>query len=112
MSAAANGDAVAAAILDETAAHLAEAAAAALAKVGLDKPVPAKGATFQIGGMALNLGGKGQEKVPFAIYGSILLSNPGQLRERLATALPQCDDPIAVLNPAEGAVRLALRSQS
>ncbi|MDB5081656.1 MAG: hypothetical protein JWP00_3580 [Chloroflexi bacterium] len=110
--AAANGDEVAVAILDETSAQLAEAASAAIVKVGLDQPAPAKGATFQIGGMSLNLGGKGQEKIPFAIYGSVLLSNPGQLRTRLQEALPQCDDPIAVLNPAEGAVRLAIRSQS
>lgn len=110
--AAANGDEVAVGILDETAGQVAEAATAAAARVGLDQPAPAKGATFQIGGMALNLGGQGQEKIPFAIYGSVLLSNPGQLRDRLSAALPDFDDPIAVLNPAEGAVRLALRSQS
>jgi hypothetical protein len=52
------------------------------------------------------------EKIPLAIYGSVLLSNPGEVRTRLHSALPQCDDPIAVLNPAEGAVRLAIRSQS
>ncbi|MBN9390061.1 MAG: hypothetical protein J0I20_18685 [Chloroflexi bacterium] len=114
--AAANGDDVAAAILDEATDHLAEAATAAIARVGLDEPdtapAPAKSSTFQIGGMAFNLGGssQSQSKIPFAIYGSVLLSNPGQLRARLQAALPQCDDPIAVLNPAEGAVRLALRS--
>jgi N-acetylglucosamine kinase-like BadF-type ATPase len=110
--AAAAGDEVAAAIVAEAAAQLAGAANAAMAKVGLDQPVPAKGATFQIGGMPLNLGSQGMEKIPLAIYGSVLLSNPGEVRTRLQAALPQCDDPIAVLNPAEGAVRLAIRSQS
>ncbi len=114
--AAANGDEVAAAILDDAARSLAEAANAALARVGLDQPAPApaKSPTFQIGGIPFNLGGQagGTEKFPFAIYGSVLLSNPGQLRDRLQAALPHCDDPIAVLNPAEGAVRLALRPQS
>lgn len=117
--AAANGDEVASAIVDEAAAYLAEAANAALDRTGLGEtgattaPAPAKNPTFQIGGMAFNLG-KGQPaqaKIPLAIYGSVLLSNHGQLRDRLHAALPQCDDPIAVLNPAEGAVRLALRSQ-
>jgi N-acetylglucosamine kinase-like BadF-type ATPase len=119
--AAATGDEVAAAILDEATGHLAGAATAALARVGLDgtvstatptpTPTQAKNPTFQIGGMAFNLGQPAQAKIPFAIYGSVLLSNPGQLRARLQEALPQCDDPLAVLNPAEGAVRLALRFQ-
>lgn len=112
--AAANGDTVAAAILDQAADSLAEAANAALARVGLDQPNSAasKSPAFQIGGMAFNLTGKNAQKTPFALYGSVLLSNPGQLRDRLQAALPGLDDPVAVLNPAEGAVRLALRSQS
>lgn len=84
--AAVQGDAAANLILEETAAALAEAAEAALERVGLADSA---------------------EKIPFALYGNLLNSNSGELRRRVRELLPQCDDPISVFNPAEGAVRLA-----
>jgi glucosamine kinase len=82
-----NGDAVALEILDRTASALAEAAEAALERAGLQNA---------------------DAKIPFAIHGAALLTNAGALRNRLRQLLPQCDDPISVMNPAEGALRLAM----
>lgn len=87
--AAAQGDAAASLILEETAAALADAAEAALTRVGLDNE---------------------KEKIPFALHGDLINSKNGELRRRVRELLPQCDDPISVFNPAEGAIRLALLS--
>jgi N-acetylglucosamine kinase-like BadF-type ATPase len=106
--AAAGGDSVAGAILDETAEALALAAQAVMSRTGLGSPAAATPLKF--GGLNFELKNPAgpAPKVPLTIYGSVLLSNYGELRRRLQARLPQCDDPIAVLNPAEGAVSLAL----
>ncbi len=107
---AALGDQVAGQILDKVADEMARAVKAVIERTGLDKlpPVPAK---FRLGGLDFQLTpGVGQvnsPKIPLAIYGSVMLSNPGELRRRLQERLPQCDAPIATINPSEGAVRLA-----
>ncbi len=108
------GDAVAVTILDEAAEQLAQAAQAVITRTGLDTPAPTRAATFKVAGLDFELKPPvaSDSKVPLAIYGSVLLSNQGELRRRLQARLPQCDDPIAVLNPAEGAVSLALQLAS
>ncbi len=88
--AAASGDAAAVAILDDSAGALAQSAQAVITRTGLE--------TLPQGTL-----------VPLAFYGSVLSSNPGELRHRLQTHLPQCADPVLVTHPARGALRLALR---
>ena len=109
--AAASGDGVASAILDETADALAQAVRAVIERTGLNQSRPAQ---LSVRGLSLQLPpGVGQPvaaKIPLVIYGSVLMSNSGELRRRLQERLPQCDDPIAALNPAEGALRLALHA--
>ncbi|HEX2911691.1 MAG TPA: BadF/BadG/BcrA/BcrD ATPase family protein [Chloroflexia bacterium] len=111
--AAANGDEVAGEILDEAAGALAEAAEAAIVRAHLENLPAGKAPSFKVGGIDFQLNVKADtnsnRKIPLAISGSVLLSNQGELRRRLNELLPQCDNPIAVLNPAEGALRMALR---
>lgn len=105
--AAANGDGVAGAILDDVAAELAVSVEAVINRSGLNVARPA---TFKLGGLSFELTTGTTvpaAKIPLAIYGSVLMSNQGELRRRLQEQLPQCDAPLAVLNPAEGAVKLA-----
>ncbi|NWJ45031.1 MAG: hypothetical protein HXX08_04045 [Chloroflexi bacterium] len=104
--AAVKGDAVAISILERAADHLESAARAALTRVGMGAETNA----LQLAKQVLQVTTV-SEKAPLVYTGSLLLSNPGELRRRLTERLePLCAEPVLVSEPAEGAVRLAMES--
>lgn len=84
---AAKDDAVAQKLLDAYADELAAAVQAVIKRAGL---------------------ANWQKPTPLVIAGSLLLSNQGELKNRLLERLPDMDEPVAVLEAAEGALKLAI----
>jgi N-acetylglucosamine kinase-like BadF-type ATPase len=118
---AAKGDAVSGEILDEAAEALSKAVKAAYGKVGFNTPTeltPTAPAIKSSRDLLMLFQQTGQTqpnsetggKIPLAFTGNTLLSNKGELRQRLTALLPECDAPVLVTEPAEGALRL-IRSQ-
>jgi N-acetylglucosamine kinase-like BadF-type ATPase len=102
--AAAKNDGVAINILERAADYMANAVIAAAERAGLSTGTdPLQKAALQV----LKTDGR----VPLAFGGSLLLSNQGELRDRLYTRLENSfREPALVQEPAQGALRLAMQA--
>jgi N-acetylglucosamine kinase-like BadF-type ATPase len=119
---AAKGDRVAQQILDEAADNLAQAVRAVINRTGMFDQVQALsrrgGTTGNLGrsSVGYELAGSAGKRVvesaaiPLVVYGSVITSNAGELRQRLSQRLTQCSDPILVDEPAQGALKIALQA--
>ncbi len=109
--ASAKGDRVAGQLLDGVAGEISRSVKAVISRAGLEGETksPSGGSNLSIFSLAGKAGllKTDQPGIPLVCYGSAISSPYGELRGRVSRLLPECEPPLIVTNPAEGALLLA-----